>query len=82
MEKDACYGKRFSHKKRMSTIQMGCFLNPTICYESPFKIEFHKKPATVAMYRLSCFVLCRSCKLVCNLQNCYENIVYVYVVYV
>ena len=47
METDAHYGKRFSHKKRMSTIQMGCFLNPTICYESPFKIEFHKKPATL-----------------------------------
>ena len=51
----------------------------TICYESPFKIEFHKKPATVARYaryRLSSFVSFRA-EAACVLV--YENIVYTFV---
>ena len=55
-----------------------------ICYESPFKIEFHKKPATVARYRLSCSVPFRAeaAYLIVIYKTVNENLVYVYVVYV
>jgi hypothetical protein len=58
VEKYAYYGKRFSHKKRMSTIQMGCFLKQQFVMRVLLKLNFTK--SQLLLRDIDCLFLFRS----------------------
>jgi hypothetical protein len=79
VEKDACYGKRFSHKKQKSTIQMGCFLKQQfVMMRVLLKLNFTK--SQLLLRCIDCLV--SFCAEAANLfviyKTVYENIVYTF----